>query len=124
MKKEVIGKCPVCMGNLLVTRLTCSKCRTNIEGEFQLSKFQLLSREDLEFAESFIKNRGSIKAMEKEMGISYPTVKNRLENVIEALGYKKEPVEMPKPTEVLEKIKTGEITAEQAIKLLNGEELF
>lgn len=124
MKKEVIGKCPVCGGSLTVTRLTCSKCDTNIEGDFQLSKFQLLSREDLEFAESFIKNRGSIKAMEKEMGVSYPTVKNRLENVIEALGYKKEPIEAPKPAEILERIKSGEITPAQAVKLLNGEELF
>lgn len=124
MKKEVIGKCPVCGGSLTVTRLTCSKCDTNIEGDFQLSKFQLLSREDLEFAESFIKNRGSIKAMEREMGISYPTVKNRLENVIEALGYKKEPVEAPKPAEILERIKSGEITPAQAVKLLNGEEIF
>lgn len=124
MKKEVIGKCPVCGGSLAVTRLTCSKCNTNIEGNFQLSKFQLLSKEDLEFVESFIKNRGSIKAMEKEMGVSYPTVKNRLENVIEALGYKKEPVESPKPAEILEKIKSGEITPAQAVKLLNGEEIF
>ncbi len=124
MKKEVIGKCPVCGGSLTVTRLTCSKCDTNIEGDFQLSKFQLLSREDLEFVESFIKNRGSIKAMEKEMGVSYPTVKNRLENVIEALGYKKEPIEAPKPAEILERIKSGEITPAQAVKLLNGEELF
>ncbi|NLM07116.1 MAG: DUF2089 domain-containing protein [Tissierellia bacterium] len=122
MKKEVISACPVCSNDLVATKLSCLKCGTVVEGEFHFSKFQKLPKEELEFVEIFIKNRGNIKAIEKEMNISYPTVRNKLENVIELLGYKKEPVVAPDPAEVLGKLNSGEITAVQAIKILNNED--
>lgn len=119
MKKEVIGKCPVCSNNLDVVRLGCSNCGTVIEGNFKLCKFCSLTKEQKDFAEIFIRNRGNIKEIEKDMGISYPTVKKELESLIEALGYKSEPQTNNYKKEILEKLYRGEITADEAIKSMN-----
>lgn len=123
MNRDVIGKCPVCGDDLEVTRLSCNYCGTSIEGSFTLCKFCKLTDEQKNFIEVFIKNRGNIKEIEKELGISYPTVRNKLENTIEALGYSPK-YSMPtvNKKEILEKLGNGEITSEQAIKLLKGEE--
>ncbi|SHH51899.1 hypothetical protein SAMN02745135_01058 [Caloranaerobacter azorensis DSM 13643] len=118
MKKEVIGRCPVCNNELDVTRLHCNYCNTTIEGKFSLCKFCKLNDEQKYFVEVFIKNRGNIKEIEKELGISYPTVRNKLENVIEALGYSPKYTPKIDKKEILTKLSTGEITAEEAVKLL------
>lgn len=123
MKREVIGKCPVCGDELKVTKLSCNSCSTTIEGEFNLCKFCKLTHEQKDFIEIFIKSRGNIKEIEKEMGISYPTVRGKLENVIEALGYnpKYNESEINKK-EILERLNKGEISSEEALKLLKGED--
>ncbi|GFN36169.1 DUF2089 domain-containing protein [Tepidimicrobium xylanilyticum] len=123
MNREVLGKCPVCGEELKVTKLSCNNCHTNIEGNFTLCKFCKLSYEQKHFLEAFIRNRGNIKEIEKDLGISYPTVRNKLEDVIEALGYKPRYNE-PKinKKEILKRLDEGEITSEEAIKLLKGEE--
>ena len=123
MKREVLGKCPICDGELHVSKLSCNSCKTTIEGKFELCKFCKLTNEEKSFIEIFIKSRGNIKEIEKEMGISYPTVRNKLENVIEALGYSPKYSEPDvNKKEVLEKLSSGEITSDEAIKLLQGEE--
>lgn len=121
--RTVMGRCPVCEGELEVARLHCRGCGTSLEGRFALGKFQALSREQLQFAEVFIRNRGNIKEMERELGISYPTVRGRLDALIRALGY--DVPEESKPTtegrkEILAQLERGEITSEEAIKLLRG----
>ncbi|SRR5690554_4342177 len=118
MKKEVLGECPVCNHSLKVTKLHCENCNTTIEGSFQPCKFCQLPSEYKHFIEVFIKNRGNIKEIEKELGVSYPTVRSRLENVITALGYSPKPVSTINKKEVLEKLSKGDITAEEAVKLL------
>lgn len=85
--KKIISRCPVCDGELKVTRLKCGACETVIENDFALSKFDYLSDDELHFTETFIKCRGNIKEVEKELGISYPTVRSRLDGVIKKLGY-------------------------------------
>ena len=123
MKKEVLGSCPVCDSELKVTELTCKRCKTKISGEFELCKFCRLDKEQKYFAEMFIKNRGNIKEIEKELGISYPTVRRLLDEVIEALGYKDEAKKSQvNQSTILEKLSKGEISSEKALKLLNGEE--
>lgn len=119
MRKDVLGKCPVCNDELKVTELSCSKCKTKISGEFYLDKFCRLDKEKRYFAEIFIKNRGNIKEIEKELGISYPTVRKLLDEVIVALGYsnKVENTEIEK-NEILEKLSKGEISSDEALKLL------
>lgn len=116
---KVISKCPVCYSKLFISKLKCSKCSTVIENDFEMSKFEYLSGEQLKFIEVFLKNRGNIKDVEKELGISYPTVRAKLDEVITSLGYKvaKEPsVDKKKIVDMLDK---GEITSDQAIKMLN-----
>ena len=123
MKREVLGKCPICDDELHVSKLSCDSCKTTIEGKFELCKFCKLTNEEKSFIEIFIKSRGNIKEIEKEMGISYPTVRNKLENVIEALGYSPKYTEPEvNKKEILEKLSSGEITSDEAIKLLQGEE--
>ena len=84
---EVTGRCPMCEAELVVTHLRCQQCGTGLDGVFQLTKFDRLSRGQLRFIETFIKNRGVIRDVEREMNISYPTVRSRLDEVIAALGY-------------------------------------
>ena len=80
-------QCPVCGDELRVTRLHCDGCGTALEGVFALGRWLRLSREQLGFAETFLKCRGKIKDVEDELGISYPTVVSRLNELIAAMGY-------------------------------------
>jgi len=122
MKKEVLGSCPVCESELRVTELSCKRCGTKISGDFELCKFCRLDKEQKYFAEMFIKNRGNIKEIEKELGISYPTVRRLLDEVIESLGYKEEANKSQvDQSSILEKLSKGEISSEKALKMLNGE---
>lgn len=83
----VIGRCPVCGDELTVTRLQCGTCETAIEGRFRLGRFGRLSNEQLAFVEVFLKNRGIIKDVEAELGLSYPTVRARLDESLRAMGF-------------------------------------
>jgi len=122
MKKTVIGTCPVCASKLKVAKLHCHSCSTSIEGDFELDKFSYLSKDQKWFVEVFVKNRGNIKEIEKEMGISYPTVRRNLDQVIEALGYRNTPkVESIDKKSILERLDQGEITSEEALKLMQGD---
>lgn len=119
MKKEVIGQCPICQKPVEVTEIACKHCDTTIKGQFRLCKFCRLTPEHKDFAEVFIKNRGNIKEIERELGISYPTVKGKLDSLIEALGYKNPAPEAVNKKEILEKLDRGEISSEEAIRLMN-----
>lgn len=119
MANKILTYCPVCHSKLIVTKLKCQKCNTVIENDFELSKFSYLSQEQLGFIETFIKCRGNIKDVEKELGVSYPTVRGKLEDAIKALGYTPMKVkEEDNTAEVLDMLDKGEITADQAINLL------
>jgi hypothetical protein len=125
--KTALSKCPVCEGELTVTRLRCDTCDTVIEGRFANSVFASLTPEQIDFIETFVRCEGKITRMEDEMALSYPTIRNRLQDVIRALGYepgKEEAAEIPdeKRREVLENLDSGKISAEEAMRLLNGEE--
>lgn len=118
MAYRLISRCPVCSGKLRAIRLKCSKCGTVIENEFELSKFESLGEEQIKFLETFVMCRGNIKDVEKELGISYPTVRAKLDDVITALGYaivKKPTVESAEIIDMLEK---GEITPDQAVSMM------
>lgn len=125
IKYKAPGICPICGHGLSVSRLDCGYCSTKIEGEFTLCKFCQLPDEQRDFIEVFIKCRGNIKDIEKELGISYPTVRNRLDAIIEALGYKVEKTDNTadikvKKQDVINALDRGEITPEEAaIQLRN-----
>lgn len=117
--KKVISRCPVCNNELTVARLKCDSCNTVIENNFRLSKFDYLSDEELYFTETFIRCRGNIKEVEKELGISYPTVRSKLDAVIKKLGYEAGTDDRAvKKEEILKALENGEMTVEQAIEQL------
>ena len=116
--RKMVGKCPVCDNNRLeITKLRCSECGTSIEGRFSTSKLGGLSTEHQEFIEIFVKSRGSIKDVEKELGVSYPTVRGKLDNVIKALGYTVEETG-GRRKEILEAIEKKEMSPDEAVKAL------
>lgn len=105
--------------DLVVTEIQSKKKDITIRGEFQLSKFDYLTKEQQYFIEVFIKNQGNIKQIEKELGISYPTVKKSLEEVTTALGYKVEDSkDDEKRIEIFERIRKGDLSIEDAEALL------
>lgn len=123
MTYTAITNCPVCSHLLHITKLQCSHCHTTIENKFKLSKIASLSQEQLEFVETFLICRGSIKEVEKELGISYPTVRGKLNDIISALGYETEAAKKNDRDEkkIVSMLENGEITPEEAIKLLKNE---
>ncbi|HJP71080.1 MAG TPA: DUF2089 domain-containing protein [Candidatus Limnocylindria bacterium] len=86
MVHDVIATCPVCAGELTITRLHCRTCGTALEGEFGVGRFGRLDREQMSLLESFLRSRGNLKEMERELGISYPTVRGRVDALVRALG--------------------------------------
>jgi hypothetical protein len=132
MPHDVISTCPVCAGELAVTRLHCRSCGTTLEGEFSVGRFGRLTREQLALLESFLRSRGNLRDMERELGISYPTVRSRVEALVRALGFgprsgDEEPADEASPAPgttdvdvaaarqaILERLGRKEITAEDA----------
>ena len=124
----VIGSCPVCHQEMEVTRLHCRHCDTSLEGHFGLGRFYELSAEQLHFVEIFVRCQGRLNRIQEELRLSYPTVRNRLHDVIRALGYDVEEEEqMPVGGEmrqaVLAALAAGEISAEEATRRLRGIEV-
>jgi hypothetical protein len=87
MPHDVISTCPVCSKELAVTRLHCRSCGTTLEGDFSVGRFGRLSRDQLALLESFLRSRGNLRDMERELGISYPTVRSRVEALVRSLGF-------------------------------------
>jgi hypothetical protein len=97
MSHEAIATCPICSGELAVTRRHCRGARppprpparraaTTLEGDFNVGRFSRLSREHFALLESFLRSKGNLKEMERELGISYPTVRARVDALLRALG--------------------------------------
>ncbi len=121
-------KCPLCGGEIAVTRLYCRDCDTTFEGRFIGGPFSQLTPEQLKFVEIFIRCEGKISRMEDEIGLSYPTIRNRLQEVIRALGYEPGASEEPAGLSnedrqrILEDLDTGKISAEDAMRMLKEAE--
>ncbi|MBM4425349.1 MAG: DUF2089 domain-containing protein [Chloroflexi bacterium] len=124
--RHIIGACPVCGDALSVTRLHCRSCDTAIEGRFEIGVFDRLSAEHLAFAEAFIRCEGKLNRMEKEMGLSYPTLRTRLNDLRRAMGFEvgqEEPATLVSDEErrrILDDIASGRIKSEEAVRLLQG----
>ncbi len=120
-------RCPVCQSELEVTRLHCSSCDTSIEGRFAGGPIAHLSAEQVDFIVTFVRCEGKINRVEQELGVSYPTIRNRLHEVIRALGYepgKDDPIEVSpdKRSAILADLDAGKISADDAMRILRGEE--
>lgn len=132
MVHDVIATCPVCSGELTITRLHCRSCGTALEGEFGAGRFGRLDRDQMALLESFLRSRGNLKEMERELGISYPTVRARVDALVRSLGFGDAPdaPDDEEPTdeaasvdrrEILERLARREITAEEAAAALRSE---
>lgn len=125
--KPSLNKCPVCGEDLSVARYHCDNCDTSIEGRFENSAFPGLTAEQIEFVKTFVRCEGKINRVEGELGLSYPTIRNRLHEVIRAMGFEPGKDEAPDIGEeqrrsVLEDLDKGSISAEKAMRILRGEE--
>jgi hypothetical protein len=122
-----LTRCPVCSNELTVTRLQCSSCDTLVEGRFTAGHFANLTSEQLDFILTFVRVEGRLNRMETELNLSYPTIRNRLHEIIRALGYEPGKDESPdindeKRRSVLEELDAGKISADDAMRILRGEE--
>jgi len=137
MQREVISTCPVCESQLHVTRLHCNTCGTTIEGEFNVGRFAHLGRDQMLLLEGFLRSRGNLRELERELGVSYPTIRGRVEGLLRALGLS-DGAPMPGPETgaetaaggaidaatrraVLERLARKEVTAQEAAAALRGE---
>lgn len=118
------SKCPICGGEIAITRIHCHDCDTTIESRFSVTSFAQLNAEQLDFIELFVRCEGKITRMENEMGLSYPTIRNRLHEVIRSLGYEPGGGDEPpglsdeERQRILENLDKGMISADKAMELL------
>ncbi|OQX72890.1 MAG: hypothetical protein B6D61_13155 [Bacteroidetes bacterium 4484_249] len=113
--------CPVCNSVLEVTEYHCNSCGTTIKGNFSVGEFNALSARQQEFIKVFVCAHGNIKEVEKVLGISYPTVKNRLSEITNILcGKKKFNQKFNNQIKILEDLENGKIDFEEAIKKIGG----
>jgi hypothetical protein len=136
MPHDVISICPVCSADLTVTRLHCATCGTSLEGEFSVGRFGRLTREQMALLEGFLRSRGNLREMERELGLSYPTVRSRVDALVRALGLGDAGHGGPIPTEdpttsqtplepggrqdILERLARHEITSDEAARAIRA----
>ncbi|HJP30278.1 MAG TPA: DUF2089 domain-containing protein [Candidatus Latescibacteria bacterium] len=131
--RKLIERCPGCGGPLAVSRMDCHQCHTSVEGSFRPSAFDRLSPESLAFVELFVRLKGNMKEMARELSLAYSTVRHRLDEVVRELGPAAPQTEEaipPAPQEagsddgrrndILHRLDRGEITPEEAVQLLGG----
>ena len=121
------SQCPICGGRVVVTEVNCRDCNTTINGRFSSRTFAQLTEKQMEFVETFVRLEGKINRMEKEMNLSYPTIRKLLHDVIRALGYEPGGDEISELSEekreqILNDLEAGTISYEDAIKKLKDEE--
>ena len=132
--RKLIERCPACGGELVVTRMDCHQCHTGVEGQFQPSAFDRLSPENLAFVELFVRLKGNMKEVERDLEVPYSTVRHRLDEVVRELGPRRQVLPVaPAPSaggpaqsskaqrrEILDRLERGEITPDEAVQQLGG----
>lgn len=122
----LLSSCPVCRSELEVTHLYCRSCDTTLSGHFTPGRFAHLTAEQLDFIELFVRCEGKINRVGQELNLSYPAVRARLTELIEALGYSVGESETPatlsesQRKDILAQVYAGQLSAEEAAELLRG----
>lgn len=124
----MLSQCPVCNNELVVTRLFCLNCNTTIEGHFhpETNSFASLSPEQMKFLLTFIRCEGRFNRMEEEMNLSYPTLRNRFNEILRTLGFEPGREETPvrlsaeDRMRILDELADGLITSEEAHQRILG----
>jgi hypothetical protein len=116
------SSCPICHSTLSIARLHCNSCGSSLEGDFRLGGWAELSQEQLAFVETFVRCEGKLNRMEKEIGLSYPTLRNRLQEIIRLMEF--EPGGSDSSEEdrrrVLEEVAAGRMSAKEAAQHLQS----
>ena len=122
---KLFEQCPACGGPLVITEIQCSNCHLKMQGEFKPGLFSTLSDDQTTFVRAFLRVRGNLSEMEKVLGVSYPTIRNKLDEINQVLE-RAEKAPAPAPTEssprtaILQKLAAGEIDTTQALEELKG----
>ena len=114
--REPVTTCPVCGGSLTVRALSCEACESELRGKFTFPRLARLPRELQDIVEVFLRCRGNIKEVERELGISYPTVSKKLD-AINLLLLSMGSTDAAK-VRILRQLEAGELTVAQAVELL------
>ncbi len=119
---QMLTTCPVCDERLSITRFHCRNCDTTIEGHFDIGRFGRLSAEQMDFLEVFVRCEGKLSRMEPELGMSYPTLRARLTEIIHSLGFPVGPetrlISDEERHKILDDLASGDLTSEEAMQLL------
>ncbi|GMU60547.1 MAG: hypothetical protein AMXMBFR34_23100 [Myxococcaceae bacterium] len=121
MEPPLPTRCPLCEGRVHIERVRCEACASAVEGRFGLDWLGHLSREQLQFVKVFLLARGKIKDVEQALGLSYPTVVSRLDDVVAAMGGAapvSAPAESAARLEILDQLASGAIDVEEAERRL------
>lgn len=122
---RLLTTCPVCSEELTAVRLHCRSCDTTIEGRFDFGRLGRLSQDQLEFVEAFIGCEGKLNRLEKELDLSYPTLRSRLNEIIRQMGYELGPestgLDEQDRTQILDDLANGKLSSEEAMQMLAGE---
>lgn len=130
---RLFEQCPACGGPLVITEIQCANCHLKMQGEFKPGLFSTLSDDQLTFVRAFLRVRGNLSEMEKVLGVSYPTIRNKLEEinkVLDSTEALERAEQTPNPTltpvphsprsAVLQRLAAGEIDAVQALEQLKA----
>lgn len=120
MGYPLLTQCPICQGELQATRLECVSCHGAVEGQFDLGNLLRLNREQFQFVELLVKNRGNINRVADELGVSYTTARNRMDDIVTALGYNAAANVGPSAErlDVLARLERGDLSPEVALDML------
>ena len=111
--REALGACPVCGGELGIREYACTDCGVSLRGDFRRCDLCNLSTDQLHFVRVFLRSEGNFKQIERELGISYPTVKSRLARINQRLG--PSPAESQERQRLLQQFKEGSVSKEDLL---------
>ncbi len=129
--RKLLEQCPGCGGPMVVTEMVCPRCQTQVRGHYSPCPFCALTSDQLVFLKLFVEKRGNLRDVERELGVSYPTVRGKLEEVAERLAAMPAPVERtgePAPAnshaeerrEILRLVAEGKLSAREALERLRS----
>ena len=131
---KLFERCPACGGPLIITECRCANCQLEMRGEFQPGQFSVLTPDQLTFIRQFLRVRGNLTELEKVLGVSYPTIRNKLDEInlaldrAESLPVGPAQVEMPVSADpgeqarqaILRQVAAGQLTATEGVQRLRS----
>lgn len=135
--QKLFNQCPACGGQLIITECRCNNCQLQMRGEFQLGQQSNLSDDEMAFIRVFLSARGNLSEVERILGISYPTIRNKLDEINSVLNRTNENAELSQknlnsapdtnsqtPVEesridILQKVADGKLSPTEAVQKLH-----